>query len=214
MPKFNVRSAVVSAGLAGALAFSCSAVVALAEAVDNDVDAGGVAEQAANGKITVMCFATENGQFADGSVVAFGETDDNGFAGDLETPTRDGYAFAGWYYDSACTQVVDLTQPLVSGSGHITLYSGWTKVEESQAIDIMYSANGGTFADGGDFQQGVTDADGYARQPLAPTREGYTFAGWFYDSEGKNAVDFDSPIAAGSGHATLSCLKRKNNVYA
>ena len=51
MPKFNVRSAVVSAGLAGALAFSCSAVVALAEDVDNDVDAGGVAVQAANASV-------------------------------------------------------------------------------------------------------------------------------------------------------------------
>ena len=83
MPKFNVRRAVATAGLAGALALSGSAVAALADNADTDLNSGEV---------------------------------------------------------NAATQ----------------------------ETSIIYVANGGVFADGGDIQFGVTDADGYARQPLAP----------------------------------------------
>ena len=43
----------------------------------------------------------------------------------------------------------------------------------------------------------VTDGDGVARQPLAPTREGFSFAGWTYDSKGKDPVDFSKPVQGG-----------------
>ncbi|MGO5290477.1 hypothetical protein, partial [Collinsella sp. LCP21S3_C7] len=35
--------------------------------------------------------------------------------------------------------------------------------------DVLYFANGGVFVDGNVTLQGVTDSDGVARQPLAPT---------------------------------------------
>ncbi len=59
------------------------------------------------------------------------------------------------------------------------------------------------FFDGNVTLRGVTDGDGVARQPLAPTREGYTFTGWTYDREGTDPVDFDNPLVGGSKHATL-----------
>lgn len=76
------------------------------------------------------------------------------------------------------------------------------KTEQSQ-INVLYAANGGQFADGNETMQGVADADGKLRQPPTPTREGYTFAGWYwhadysgYTDEQKAAdkVDFSQPV--------------------
>ena len=43
-----------------------------------------------------------------------------------DIPTRKGYAFTGWYTDSACTKKYDFSGTL---SDCITLYAGWTKVD-------------------------------------------------------------------------------------
>ena len=68
---------------------------------------------------------------------------------------------------------------------------------------MTYVANGGQFATGETSQQGLTDSDGMMRQPMAPTREGYTFDGWYwhadysgYTDEQKAAdkVDFSQPV--------------------
>lgn len=76
------------------------------------------------------------------------------------------------------------------------------KTEQSQ-ISVLYAANGGQFVDGNETMQGVADADGKLRQPPAPTRDGYTFAGWYwhadyscYTDEQKAAdkVDFSQPV--------------------
>ena len=53
---------------------------------------------------------------------------------------------------------------------------------------------------------GMTDSEGVMRQPAAPTREGYTFDGWYwhadlsgYSDEQKEAdkVDFSKPVEKG-----------------
>ena len=48
-----------------------------------------------------------------------------------EAPARKGYAFKGWYTDSACTEEYDFTGTISEG---MTLYAGWTRVNIS-AID-------------------------------------------------------------------------------
>ena len=40
-----------------------------------------------------------------------------------ETPTRQGYAFTGWYTDPACQEPWDFETDLVQGD--LTLYAGW-----------------------------------------------------------------------------------------
>lgn len=76
------------------------------------------------------------------------------------------------------------------------------KTEQNQ-INVLYAANGGQFVDGNETMQGVADADGKLRQPPTPTRDGYTFAGWYwhadysgYTDEQKAAdkVDFSQPV--------------------
>lgn len=45
-----------------------------------------------------------------------------------ETPTKEGYAFTGWYQDAACTILWDAQKDVVNGD--LTLYAGWAKEHE------------------------------------------------------------------------------------
>ena len=155
-----------------------------------------------NNEKTVL-YVANGGAFADGNETMEGVTDSNGVARQPLAPTRKGYTFTGWTYDREGTDPVDFDNPLVGGSKHATLYAQWNAVEKDNSIDVLYFANGGVFFDGNVTLHGVTDSDGVARQPLAPTREGYTFAGWTYDSKGKDPVDFSKPLVGGGDHATL-----------
>ena len=158
-----------------------------------------------------VTYSANGGQFADGNNVMLGQTDSNGIARQPLAPTRDGYVFAGWYYHSDGTDQVDFSQPIVGGGDHVTLFAAWTPVKQDKTVEILYVANGGTFSDGNETMQGVTDTDGIARLPLQPTREGYDFLGWSYDRDGNDPVDFTKAIVAGSGHATVYAQWKQNN---
>ena len=157
---------------------------------------------------TDVLYVANGGKFADGQEVQQGLTDSDGMMRQPMTPTRDGYTFAGWYWVSDLSVLteeqkdlnkVDFTQPVTKP--HVTMYAQWVKNQDE--INVLYAANGGQFADGNDTMQGVADSDGMMRQPAAPTREGYTFAGWYwhadysgYTDEQKAAdkVDFSQPV--------------------
>ncbi len=157
---------------------------------------------------TDVLYVANGGKFADGQEVQQGLTDSDGMMRQPMTPTRDGYTFAGWYWVSDLSVLteeqkeqnkVDFTQPVTKP--HVTMYAQWVKNQDE--INVLYAANGGQFADGNDTMQGVTDSDGMMRQPAAPTRDGYTFDGWYwhadysgYTDEQKAAdkVDFSQPV--------------------
>ena len=162
-------------------------------------------------KVLNVTYAANGGQFADGNNVMQGQTYSNGIARQPLAPTRDGYVFAGWYYHSNGTDPVDFNQPIVGGGKNVTLFAAWTPAKQDKTVEILYVANGGTFFDGNDTMQGVTDTDGIARLPLQPTREGYDFLGWSYDRDGNDPVDFTKAIVAGSGHATVYAQWKQNN---
>ena len=165
-----------------------------------------------------VTYVANGGQFADGQEVQQGLTDSEGFMRQPMTPTREGYTFAGWYWVSSLDGMtdeqkelnkVDFAQPVTKP--HATMYAQWVKNAEQNEIDVMYVANGGQFATGETFQQGMTDADGFMRQPAAPTREGYTFAGWYWvssldgltdEQKDLNKVDFEQSVA-GKDHVTM-----------
>ena len=156
-----------------------------------------------------VLYAANGGQFADGNDTMQGVTDSDGMMRQPAEPTREGYTFAGWYWvsdlsgytdEQKAADKVDFSQPVQSD---VNIYAQWTKNADQNEIDVLYAANGGQFATGETFQQGVTDSDGMMRQPAAPTREGYTFAGWYwhadysgYTDEQKAAdkVDFSQPV--------------------
>ena len=90
------------------------------------------------------------------------------------TPSRDGYEFSGW-------------TPEVAGivTGNATYTAVWTKKsgdhgddENSVQYTLTYDSNGGTeYKDEQYKKNTAVDLD------KAPTREGYTFTGWYADEE-------------------------------
>ena len=159
-----------------------------------------------------VLYVANGGQFADGQEVQQGLTDSKGYMRQPLTPTREGYTFAGWYWVSSLDGLTDDQKALskvdfeqsVAGKDHVTMFAQWTKdAEQENLFNVMYVANGGQFFTGEDVQQGVTDSEGVMRQPAAPTREGYTFDGWYwhadlsqYTAEQKalDKVDFSKPL--------------------
>ena len=172
---------------------------------------------------TDVLYVANGGKFADGQEVQQGLTDSDGMMRQPAAPTREGYTFAGWYWVSDLSVLteeqkeqnkVDFTQPVTKP--HATMYAQWVKNQDE--INVLYAANGGQFADGNDTMQGVADSDGMMRQPAEPTREGYTFAGWYWVSDlsgltdeqkDLNKVDFSQSIA-GKDHATIYAQWTKN----
>ena len=172
---------------------------------------------------TDVLYVANGGKFFDGQEVQQGLTDSDGMMRQPMTPTRDGYTFAGWYWVSDLSVLteeqkeqnkVDFGQPVTKP--HVTMYAQWVKNQDE--INVLYAANGGQFADGNDTMQGVADSDGVMRQPAEPTREGYTFAGWYWVSDlsgltdeqkDLNKVDFSQSVA-GKEHVTVFAQWTKN----
>ena len=95
----------------------------------------------------------------------------------LENATRTGYTFAGWYKNADFSG--DPVEKISTGTyGNITLYAKWEVTDYS----ITYELNGGTNAEENLRYTEYT----ILSETIAlanPTREGYTFAGWYQTKE-------------------------------
>ena len=91
-------------------------------------------------------------------------------AGVLPSAQRMGYVFTGWYEDSNCTGD-PVTEDTALGAGYvIDLYAGWVKCPT-----VTFDACGGNVSPG----SAVVKEDGKLSSLPVPTREGYTFLGWY-----------------------------------
>ncbi|MEK3923929.1 InlB B-repeat-containing protein [Paenibacillus sp. FSL K6-2393] len=118
-------------------------------------------------------------------------------------PTREGYTFAGWYTDATdpATQWNFLSNTV---TGNMTLYAHWTVNNYTVTYDANYSGAG----------TATTETVAYgakASEPNpAPTREGYTFAGWYTDpTDPATQWNFSSNTVA--GNVTLYAHWTANN---
>ena len=90
-----------------------------------------------------------------------------------------GYTFEGWYKDA------DYTEKFTSLVGlfeDITLYAKWEAINYS----ITYELNGGTWADGFNYEKSYTiESAADLKLPTSEhlTKEGFVFDGWFDNSE-------------------------------
>lgn len=98
-------------------------------------------------------------------------------------PTRNGYSFAGW---SATDGGSAETFPYAPGvTSAITMYARWDALDNAVTFDSK---------SGSDVAASVFSSGGTVAEPTAPTRSGYTFAGWSA-TDGGSAVTF--PYAPG-----------------
>ncbi len=105
-----------------------------------------------------------DGGIGDSSIV-----EENGTAITLPTPIKDGYTFGGWYEDTNFTTESTLE---VMPKENITLYAQWLANEYSITLEL----------DGGIGETSIIEDYGTALTTPTPTKEGYTFGGWYKDT--------------------------------
>lgn len=119
-------------------------------------------------------------------------------------PTKAGYTFVNWYKDENCTEAWNFDTDTVTAN--ITLYAKWEAKDDTSDGDddgqpseftITFHANGGTVS-----PSSGTTKDGKLTTLPTPTRDGYTFDGWFTaDSGGAQVTTSTVFEAAGTIYA-------------
>ena len=92
---------------------------------------------------------------------------------------REGYLFVGWYSDPLTLIPFEVTH---MPAHDITIYAKFTPL----SYVLSYDTDGGTVIDPHDLYM-----DDKLIIPPMPTKEGYLFDGWFYDTAFAHAVDFE-----------------------
>ena len=101
-------------------------------------------------------------------------------------PTRSDATFAGWYKDEAKTQNFDFATEIITTN--ITLYAKWT------ASSFVYIVTFNTGVEGIEVASQRVSPDSKAPQPADPTREHYTFDGWYKEQTYENRFDFTKEL--------------------
>ena len=101
----------------------------------------------------------------------------------LLNPTRPGYTFGGWYYDSSCTrEFVNNTMP----AENVVIYAKWLVNAYTLTFNLNYENAQNVEKD---FDAGETVV-----VPVTIKREGYSLVGWYLDQSCTNPFDYIMPI--------------------
>ena len=102
----------------------------------------------------------------------------------IPNPTKVGHSFAGWFMDVVLTRTFTQTN---MPAHNITLYANWL----INQYTIIFETNGGTEIASitGKFGDPITS-------PNNPTREGYTFNGWFANADLTQSITVPTIIPA------------------
>ena len=111
--------------------------------------------------------------------------------------TRAGYTFKGWATkeDPAEKDLLGI-QPKYPASAGSGKKIDWYAVWQQDQVTLTFSAQGGTFKDTGKEVATVdTVTDGAYALPTPPKRVGYTFDGWYTETNGQGDKVADEPTA-------------------
>lgn len=111
-------------------------------------------------------------------------------ASEPAAPAREGFEFGGWYTDDTFARAWDFSAPVTAP---LTLYAKWTEVAPPVPVTyyVTFESNGGSPAPAA---QEVVEG-GFATKPAVdPSRDGYTFDGWFADAALTLPYSFDTPV--------------------
>ena len=103
------------------------------------------------------------------------------------TPIKNGYTFIGWYTDEACTVAWNFEVNKVED--HMILYGGWDVdyVLESEEYTITFEPNNGSAP-----TTVTVEEKTLIPRPEPPTRNEYTFIGWYRDAACTLGWNFDT----------------------
>ncbi|HBJ18973.1 MAG TPA: hypothetical protein DDY70_04455 [Clostridiales bacterium] len=99
-------------------------------------------------------------------------------------PTKEGYTFLGWYLEGAETPF-DFNTPV---TGDITLTARF-EARSTGFFTVTFTG------ESVNIPSQTVAAGGTAMRPKSPSRDGYTFVGWFLEGS-DTAYDFSTPITA------------------
>ncbi len=102
-------------------------------------------------------------------------------------PTRDGYTFEGWFKDELFANPWDFAVDTVTAN--LTLYAKWAEIP-AVTYTVTFESNGGSVVEA----LLLVPENTLITAPIVPTKDGYTFEGWFKDVELLNAWVFDTDL--------------------
>lgn len=106
-----------------------------------------------------------------------------------ESPVRDGYTFGGWYTVPECTEGYEYNfdTPVTED---VTLYAKWTQnAVQTYTVTFMYGTS--------EIDTITVNAGGKVEKPTDPTKDGYTFGGWYTDDTFATQFDFANTVING-----------------
>ncbi|AKL96977.1 surface protein [Clostridium aceticum] len=99
------------------------------------------------------------------------------------SPTKIGHTFAGWYTDSDFATAFDFdSMPITEDT---TIYGRW----DINQYTVTFDSQGGSPVD-----DVSVNYDNLISAPIAPTKEGYTFGGWYKDALYLNQWNFSTDV--------------------
>lgn len=112
-------------------------------------------------------------------------------------PSRSGYSFSGWYAEKSGGRQFDFKTGITSD---LTLYAHWSSNSSSGGgggggyvppsttnYTVTFYMNDGT---GAAYTTATVSAGSTVSEPASPERTGYTFKGWYTDSDGTSEYTF------------------------
>jgi len=142
-----------------------------------------------------LVFECNGGTSVDSQTVTYGES-----ATKPTDPTRENYTFDDWYVDNET--FADKWDFATTITVDMILYAKWIKSEHT----VTFESNLGT-----PVASQIVSHGEVATEPAQPTRQGYTFEGWYIDDETfVNKWNFSTAITA---DITLYAKWTENNLY-
>lgn len=102
-------------------------------------------------------------------------------------PTKEGYTFAGWYKDQELQTLFNFEETEITEP--TTIYAKWTQNEYT----VTFNLDNGSLPEGKEASVKVLHGNS-VENPGEPTKEGYTFKGWFADESKLQSFEFTTQI--------------------
>ncbi len=106
--------------------------------------------------------------------------------GELPTPTKTGYTFAGWYTQTTGGDAV--SSSTIMGAADVTIHAHWTANTYTVTLDKQ-SGTGGTGSVTATYDSAMPSAE-------APTRTGYTFGGYYTETNGGGTKYYNADMTS------------------